>query len=97
MRATLLFRERFVYADGGIREMVLWQVARTSRDRPHALKYRLFYGDAEGRCVVRYDNETGKGDHRHRGDHEEPYAFVSAEKLLADFLADVAAARGGDP
>jgi len=39
--------------------------------------------------VVRYDNETGKGDHRHYGDQEEPYAFQSVERLIADFAADV--------
>jgi hypothetical protein len=47
--------------------------------------------------VVRYDNETGKGDHRHVGDREEPYRFVSVERLVEDFLGDVARARGGDP
>jgi hypothetical protein len=96
MPARLIFRERFVYADGRIREMVLWQLPEATRDRPHALKYRLFYGDAEGRSVVRYDNETGKGDHRHCGEREEPYAFSSVERLVADFLADIAEARGGE-
>jgi hypothetical protein len=95
MAARLLFREKFVYADGGIREMVLWQLGQASPDRPHALKYRLFYGHADGTCVVRYDNETGKGDHRHCGDCEEPYRFVDVDTLVADFLADVATARGG--
>jgi hypothetical protein len=36
-----------------------------------------------------YDNETGKGDHRHLGDRESAYEFVSPEALVADFLADV--------
>jgi len=39
--------------------------------------------------VLRYDNEPGKGDHRHIGDAEERYRFKSAEQLLADFWADV--------
>jgi len=34
---------------------------------------------------VRYDNETGKGDHRHYGRYEEPYPFESLEKLIEDF------------
>ncbi len=38
--------------------------------------------------MVRYDNEVGKGDHRHYGAHEEPYLFESLEKLVADFRAD---------
>ncbi len=39
-------------------------------------------------CMVRYDNETGKGDHRHYGDSEEPYSFESLDKLIADFRYD---------
>ncbi|MGH9387746.1 MAG: toxin-antitoxin system TumE family protein [Vicinamibacterales bacterium] len=46
-----------------------------------------------GECVLRYDNEPGKGDHRHVGDGEISYAFSSYEKLLADFWADVDAWR----
>ena len=44
--------------------------------------------------MVSYDNERGKGDHRHRGDLEEPYTFTTVEQLVADFLADVRKARG---
>ena len=38
---------------------------------------------------MRYDNDAGKGDHRHIGANEEPYDFVSAERLLADFWKEV--------
>ena len=96
VEAQLLLRERFVYADGAIREMVLWRIPDPSPDRPHALKYRLFYGNAQGRCAVRYDNETGKGDHRHYADREEPYTYVSVEQLVGDFFADIDAVRGGE-
>jgi len=41
------------------------------QERPHGLKYRLYYGLADGTCQVRYDNERGKGDHRHYGKQEE--------------------------
>jgi hypothetical protein len=44
--------------------------------------------------VLRYDNEAGKGDHRHVGTKEMPYVFVSVDQLLDDFLADVAAWKG---
>jgi hypothetical protein len=43
----------------------------------------------EGVCVLRYDNETGKGDHRHIGKKETPYRFSTPEKLLEDFWNDV--------
>jgi hypothetical protein len=48
----------------------------------------------EGECVLRYDNDAGKGDHRHLGTREMPYVFVSVDQLLDDFLADVAAWKG---
>ena len=96
MEAQLLLRERFVYADGAIREMVLWSIPEPSPDRPHVLKYRLFYGNAQGRCTVRYDYETSRGDHRHYADREEPYTFVSVERLVGNFFADIDAARGGE-
>jgi hypothetical protein len=38
---------------------------------------------------VRYDNERGKGDHRHVNDVEEPYSFASINQLLDDFQRDV--------
>ena len=47
-----------------------------------------------GERLVGYDNERGKGDHRHYGDREEVYAFTSVEQLAADFEADVAKLRG---
>jgi hypothetical protein len=43
-----------------------------------------------GACRVHYDNERGKGDHRHIGTHEEAYAFTTLETLLTDFEQDVA-------
>ena len=44
--------------------------------------------------MVRYDNERGKGDHRHYGEREEVYSFVSGVQLVADFLHDVARLTG---
>jgi len=88
MVAKLVFRDKYFYADGAIREMVIWQLPEPDSERPHALKYRLFYGYS-GSCLVRYDNERGKGDHRHYGASEQPYQFESVEKLVSDFSEDV--------
>lgn len=52
------------------------------------LKHCLFFG-WEGRRIVGYDNERGKGDHKHLDGQEVAYRFVSVEQLVADFLADV--------
>jgi hypothetical protein len=96
MAAKLLFRDSYVYADGAIREMTIWQLPRGDTERPHGLKYRLFYGYPD-RCLVRYDNERGKGDHRHYAGREESYAFASVEQLIADFRMDIERLRGIKP
>jgi len=95
MRARLVYRGRYVYADGAVREMVLWQLPEKTTEKPYGLKYRLYYGLADGTFVVRYDNETGKGDHRHIRDQEEPYQFKDVKTLVADFLADIEKVRRG--
>jgi len=56
-------------------------------ERPHGLKYSLYYGRDEKR-LGGYDNERGKGDHKHIEGRELRYRFVSVEQLVADFLAD---------
>jgi hypothetical protein len=53
------------------------------------LKYRLFYGNAKGECLIRYDNERGKGDHKYITGKEEPYTFRDVETLVADFQQDI--------
>ena len=88
-KATLIYQAKLIYPDGAIREMVIWKLPGKSSERPHGLKYRLFYGDAAGKCLVRYDNESGKGDHRHIGEREEPYWFHDVETLIADFQQDI--------
>ncbi|MBI5746358.1 MAG: hypothetical protein HZA13_05085 [Nitrospirae bacterium] len=89
MPARLLYRSRFIYPDGAIREMVLWKLPKATAERHHGIKYRLHYSSADGTIMIRYDNEAGKGDHRHYMDREDPYTFLDAETLVADFLADI--------
>jgi hypothetical protein len=93
MRAKRRFYRKMTYPDGAILEAVIWRLPAPTPDRPHGLKYRLYYGTADGSTVVRYDNETGKGDHRHYRNREEPYRFVDEVTLYADFMADVERAR----
>ncbi len=88
MSATLIFEDKTTFPDGSILQMRIWRLPAADAERPHGLKYSLFYG-RPGERIVGYDNERGKGDHRHYQDREEPYAFVSVEQLVADFLADV--------
>jgi len=92
MKAIQLFRRLLKQGDVCI-EMVVWSLPKATMDRPHGLKYRLYCGRS-GQCVVRYDNETGKGDHRHYGEIEETYVFVSLPILIGDFKNDCARLAG---
>ncbi len=91
-KAVLVFHRKRRFDDGAISEMKLWLVPGPVRGSGHLFRYSLFYGRV-GQRLIAYDNEPGKGDHRHYGRHEEPYEFTTPEKLVADFLADVRAAR----
>ena len=93
MKAERLFYQRIDYDDGAIVEMALWRVASPVPPSTHGLKYSLFYG-RPGIRQVGYDNERGKGDHRHYLDVEESYTFSTVEQLIADFWFDVTALRG---
>lgn len=92
-KARLLLRSKLVYPDGSVQELVIWQLSAVTPDRPHGLKYRCYYGSADGKYLVRYDNESGKGDHIHLGSVERSYAFQSVGQLLADFERDVTRMR----
>ncbi|MBI1865755.1 MAG: hypothetical protein HYR98_08550 [Nitrospirae bacterium] len=94
MRAVLLLRDKKTQANGSVVEMVVWKLPSPTPDRPHGLKYRFFCG-REDQCLVLYDNETGKGDHRHFKGIEEPYRFTSVDRLIGDFLRDVESVSGG--
>ena len=88
MKAVQLVRTRIVYSKTAFAELVLWQVPKPVVGSEHGFKYSLAYVVA-GECVLRYDNEAGKGDHYHFGDQERPYGFTTVEKLIADFQDDI--------
>jgi len=89
MKAVALVRTRLAIAETAFAELVLWQVPRSTAASAHRFKYRLAYV-VDGVCVVRYDNEVGKGDHRHFNGKESAYAFKTPDKLIADFQRDIA-------
>ena len=47
-----------------------------------------------GERLVGFDNERGKGDHKHVLGVETTYRFVSITQLLQDFRAEVERVRG---
>jgi hypothetical protein len=88
MKAEVLQRERHVLAEDAFVEILVWRVPRPLPGSKHELKYRLALVVA-GECVLRYDNEAGKGDHRHIDKVETRYVFQGHEQLISDFWADV--------
>ena len=88
MKAALLIRRRIVVAPDAFAEIVVWSLPKALAGSSHSFKYRLAYV-VNGDCVLRYDNEAGKGDHRHRGEKEALYKFTDPDRLMTDFLTDV--------
>ena len=89
MKAVEQLRRRIAYTEDSFAELVLWQLPEPLAGSSHRYKYRLAYV-VETVCVLRYDNESGKGDHRHYGATERTYSFSTPERLMADFQRDIA-------
>jgi hypothetical protein len=89
MKADLIRHNKITDDIGNTIVIKLWKVPPTP-DKPYGFKYSLVYIVA-GQRVIGYDNAEGKGDHRHYGEKEMPYKFVSLRKLADDFLADMEA------
>lgn len=88
MEAVLIEKSRTAVSDTAFFETVLWHVPTPVPGSSHHFKYRLAL-IVNGECVMRYDNERGKGDHRHLGDIEEPIEFTTLEALFDAFQADM--------
>jgi hypothetical protein len=73
-------------------------------ERPHGLRYSFTLHGPDGKRLVGFDNahavaalgsrftkRQAATDHWHRTENDEgrPYPFVSAEKLIGDFFAEV--------
>ncbi|MBX4898966.1 MULTISPECIES: toxin-antitoxin system TumE family protein [Rhizobium] len=85
--AVLIEKSRTVVSDTAFFETVLWHVPIPVPGSNHHFKYRLAL-IVNGECVMRYDNERGKGDHRHLGYIEEPIV-TTLEALFDAFQADM--------
>jgi Family of unknown function (DUF6516) len=89
MKAVQLVRTRTTYSEFAFAELLLWRLPKPVAGSLHGFKYRLVYV-VRGVCVVRYDNEVGKGDHRHFGANESAYVFTTPDQLITDFQHDIA-------
>jgi hypothetical protein len=83
-KATLVIDRKENRADGSIIQAVVWVLPVPLMGSLHRYKYRLYFGK-NGNCLVRFDNEQGKGDHKHVRGIESPYLFKDIPKLLKDF------------
>lgn len=87
MSATPILNDKHAFGSG-FAQIVVWQVPQPVPPSEHGFKYRMVYV-VDGARVVGYDNERGKGDHKHVGEEEMPYVFVDVPTLLRDFWNDV--------
>lgn len=94
-KALLIFFLKQHLGGDEIAELKIWELEKPVRGSKHLFKYSLCYG-RNGKRIVGYDNEPGKGDHRHYGEREEIYRFTTPEQLIDDFLADVNKIRRGE-
>jgi hypothetical protein len=88
MRADLIIDFKDVTPEGGIIQMRVRKVPEPVPPSGHTFKYRLYYV-MRGERIVGFDKERGKGDHCHLDGREHPYRFVSVERLIEDFIAEV--------
>ena len=88
MKAKLLVRQRVEVRASAFAELVIWQLHEPLAGSAHSFMYRLAYV-VGGICVLRYDNEAGKGDHRHWDEQESRYRFKAPDQLMADFFEDI--------
>jgi hypothetical protein len=88
MKAELRLRERFDISETAFVEMVIWRLPQSLKGSDHPFKYRLALVSDEV-CVLRYDNESGKGDHKHVSRRELLYRFIDLDELQTDFWADI--------
>jgi hypothetical protein len=89
VKATPLRDFKRTLSDGAKLQIIIWILPEPTKHYPHGLKYRLNYSLSDGTSLVRYDNHMPKGDHKHLKTIEQPYKFISEEKLIKDFLADI--------
>jgi len=88
MKAKLIIRRRVVFGDRDFASLVVWEVPSPVPPSEHRFKYSLVY-IVSGRRIIGFDNERGKGDHRHDGELEADYEFRDIDQLLNDFAEAV--------
>jgi hypothetical protein len=92
LKAEKILHVRNEFQDGTLIVIRVWLVPEPVPPSLHGFKYSFFYG-RHGERLVLFDNERGKGDHKHIQEVEGPYTFESIEKLVDDFMTAVRAVQ----
>jgi len=88
MEAIKIIEHKSVEPDGSIIQFVVWRVPTPVPPTTHGFKYRMVY-IRDGKRIVGFDNERGKGDHMHLDGKEYPYQFITVKNLIQDFRLEV--------
>ena len=87
----VIFEARDVIGRGRFLQEVRISTFSPSSEVPEGIRYSLCLVElAIGEVVLLYDVHRGKSHHRHLRGKETSYQFVNEDKLLDDFLRDVA-------
>ncbi len=95
MKARLIRHDKVFDELENTIEVKMWELPKTTKDKPHGYKYTLVYVVDDVR-VIGYDNAEGKGDHKHIRGKTESYRFISLKKLANDFYRDIKRYKRGE-
>jgi len=85
--SELIFHEKRILSEKELVEMKIWRVPK-SEDFPDRVKYSFVYVKNKER-ILGYDNERGKGHHRHYKNEETKIDFKDPETLLNQFKEEI--------
>ncbi|MEI7713645.1 MAG: DUF6516 family protein [Rhodospirillales bacterium] len=94
MTASLLLRERYLLGEDRFAEIDIRQGPNPVPGSAQIYKYRLAFVVADV-CVLRFDNEAGKGDRRHSAGRETEYVLSNRQQSVADFWDAIGTWRAG--
>ena len=87
----VIFEARDVIGGGRFLQEVRISTFQPSSQLPEGIRYSLCLVElVSGEVVLLYDVHRGKSHHRHLRGKEASYKFADEDKLLDDFLRDVA-------
>lgn len=94
-QAVLLLKERVALSERAFAELVIWRLPHPVAGCTHSYKYRIAYVE-DLVCIVRFDNEAGKGDHLHIRGRQCPYVFSTLDALKRAFFEEIQRIRNED-